>query len=174
MQFLSAKDEEKSNENVLDPLKNIAKCRICNGDHWSVNCPFKGTSMDNSKLMENKATPATTTVESSKSGKYVPPFMKDMQKTGGPSGRGRDDTSAIRISNLSESMTEADLEELVKKFGQHNKMYLARDKNTGLCKGFAYVHFKQRKDAAAAIELLNGHGYDHLILNVEWSKPQNN
>jgi len=174
MQFLSAKDEEKSNENVLDPLKNIAKCRICNGDHWSVNCPYKGTAMDTSKLMENKAPVATTTVESSKTGKYVPPFMKDIQKAGGPSGRGRDDTSAIRISNLSESMTEADLEELVKKFGPHNKMYLARDKNTGLCKGFAYVHFKLRKDAAAAIELLNGHGYDHLILNVEWSKPQTN
>ncbi|KAL1375313.1 hypothetical protein pipiens_004697 [Culex pipiens pipiens] len=52
-------------------------------------------------------------------------------------------------------------------------MFLARDKNTGLCKGFAYVHFKSRRDAATAIELLNGHGYDHLILNVEWSKPQN-
>lgn len=87
--------------------------------------------------------------------------------------RGRDDTAAIRISNLSESMVETDLEELVKKIGPHSKMYLARDKNTGLCKGFAYVHFKSRKDAAAAIELLNGHGYDHLILNVEWSKPQN-
>jgi len=71
-------------------------------------------------------------------------------------------------------MTEADLEELVKKIGPQSKMYLARDKNTGLCKGFAYVHFKQRKDAAAAIEILNGHGYDHLILSVEWSKPQNN
>lgn len=44
--------------------------------------------------------------------------------------------------------------------------------NTGLCKGFAYVHFKNRNDAATAIKLLNGHGYDHLILNVEWSKPQ--
>lgn len=176
MQFLSAKDDEKSNENVLDAGKNIAKCRICNGDHWSLNCPYKGTAMDTSKLIENKAPPTTTAVESGpKSGKYVPPFMKDIQKAGGPSGRGgRDDTSAIRISNLSESMTEADLEELVKKFGPHNKMYLARDKNTGLCKGFAYVHFKLRKDAAAAIELLNGHGYDHLILNVEWSKPQTN
>lgn len=170
MQFLNSKEEEKTNENLLDPTKNIAKCRICNGEHWSVNCPYKGTAMD-TQLMETKATPSTS--DAPKSGKYVPPFMKDSQK-GGPGMRGRDDTAAIRISNLSESMTEADLEELVKKIGPQNKMYLARDKITGLCKGFAYVHFKQRKDAAAAIEILNGHGYDHLILNVEWSKPQTN
>ncbi|KAL9699535.1 hypothetical protein quinque_002976 [Culex quinquefasciatus] len=87
-----------------------------------------------------------------KSGKYVPPSMHDSQKAAlGANPRGRDDITAFRISNLSEAMTEADLEEL----------------NTGLCKGFAYVHVQSRRDAATAIELLNGHGYEHLILNVE-------
>jgi len=170
MQFVSSKEEEKAVE--IDPAKSMAKCRICNGDHWSVNCPFKGTQYE--KLAEPSKPATSTTVETTgtKSGKYVPPFMKD-QKVGGLGARNKDDTTAIRISNLSESMVESDLEELVKKIGPYSKIYLARDKNTGLCKGFAYVHFKSRKDAATAIELLNGHGYDHLILNVEWSKPQN-
>lgn len=125
--------------------------------------------------MEAKTvTPAQETT-TSKPGKYVPPILRENAKGGSAVGaRGRDDTTAIRISNLSESMVESDLEELVKKIGPHSKMYLARDKNTGLCKGFAYVHFKCRKDAATAIELLNGHGYDHLILSVDWSKPQSN
>lgn len=113
--------------------------------------------------------PATSTA---KPGKYVPPQIRD-SKNAGARGGGRDDTAAIRISNLSESMVESDLEDLVKKIGPHSKMYLAKDKNTGLCKGFAYVHFRNRSDAATAIEILNGYGYDHLILNVEWSKPQN-
>lgn len=119
------------------------------------------------------AKPTTSAAPESK-GKpvYVPPNMRDSSK-GAANMRGRDDTAAIRISNLSESMVESDLEELVKSIGPHSKMYLARDKNTGLCKGFAYVHFKSRTHAAAAIDLLNGHGYDHLILNAEWSKPQN-
>lgn len=172
MQFLSSKEEEKSEQ--VDPTKAMAKCRLCNGDHWSVNCPFKGTQFE--KLSEPSKPASTTMTESSgaKSGKYVPPFMKENQsKLGGLGARNKDDTTAIRISNLSESMLESDLEELVKKIGPYNKIYLARDKNTGLCKGFAYVHFRTRKDAATAIELLNGHGYDHLILNVEWSKPQN-
>lgn len=168
MQFLSTKEEEKQ-ESITDTIKTKTKCRICSGEHWSVHCPYKGTAMDPSKLMEAKP---IAPAEPTKPGKYIPPFLKDSQK-GGPKST-RDDTAAIRISNLSESMTEADLEELVKKIGPHSKMFLARDKVTGHCKGFAYVHFKVRKDAAAAIEILNGHGYDHLILNVEWSKPQNN
>lgn len=170
MQFITNKEEEKV-DTLVDPTKNIAKCRICNGDHWSVNCPYKGTSMD-SKLAETKPSTSAPEPVGSKPGKYIPPYLKDSAKGGLAGVRGRDDTTNIRISNLSESMVEADLEELVKKIGPHQKMYLARDRNTGLCKGFAYVTFKTRKDAATAIQLLNGHGYDHLILNVEWSKPQ--
>jgi translation initiation factor 3 subunit G len=125
-------------------------------------------------VQDKPAAPPVEAPSTSTKGKYVPPFMKDSQKAGASGSRGgRDDTAAIRISNLPESMVESDLEELVKKIGPHSKMYLARDKNTGMCKGFAYVHFKNRNDAATAIDVLNGFGYDHLILNVEWSKPQN-
>lgn len=130
MNFTTNKEEEKVNE-VLDPSKSIAKCRICQGEHWSVNCPFKGTSIDSSKLLETKAVAPSAVPEptGAKTGKYVPPFMKDNAKGGAMSSlRGRDDTTAIRISNLSESTVEADLEELVKKIGPHSKMYLARDK----------------------------------------------
>lgn len=129
MQFISNKEEEKQAESLLDPSKSIAKCRICAGEHWSVNCPYKGTSFD-TKMMDTKTTTAATPETSTgKPGKYVPPIMRDNPKGGISSAmRGRDDTAAIRISNLSESMVEADLEELVKKIGPHSKMYLARDK----------------------------------------------
>lgn len=100
----------------------------------------------------------------SKPGKYVPPQIRDSKNAGAR--LGRDDTAAIRISNLPETMVESDLDELVKSIGHPTKMYLAKDKNTGLCKGFAYVHFRTRKDAATAIEVLDGFGYDHLILKV--------
>ncbi|XP_017144393.1 eukaryotic translation initiation factor 3 subunit G-2 [Drosophila miranda] len=179
MVFISSKELEQAQdqEPQMEPGKKIARCRICNGEHWSVNCPYKGTSMDSKTLMESKATAAADAAvsDASKTGKYVSPFLKEGGcAIGGGIGAKPwvRERSAVRISNLSESMTEADLEELVKKIGPHTKLYLAREKNTGLCKGFAYVHFKFRQDAAAAIEILNGHGYDHLILCVEWSKPQ--
>ena len=36
--------------------------------------------------------------------------------------------------------------------------------------GFAFISYQIREDAQKAIENLNGYGYDHLILKVEWAK----
>ena len=82
-----------------------------------------------------------------------------------------DDTAAIRVSNLSENTQEADLQELFKPFGHIARIYLAKDKVTGQCKGFAFINYYKKEDAAKAIATLNGYGYDHLILSVEWAKP---
>jgi len=38
------------------------------------------------------------------------------------------------------------------------------------CRGFAFVSFVRHDDAARAIAKLSGHGYDHLILHLEWAK----
>jgi len=171
MQLITSKEEEKSSDAVLDPKNQFAKCRFCGAGHFTTNCPYRSTASYIEKIVDTKpSTSASAADTSSKPGKYVPPFIKDLQK-GGVGGKGRDDTTAIRISNLSESTSDADLEDLTNKFGKKSKMYLAKDKNTGLCKGFAYVHFYNKEDAAAAIETLDGYGYDHLILKAEWSKP---
>jgi len=178
MQFITNKeDQDKPEEDPMDKLKNlgekgVVKCRTCNGDHWTLRCPFKDTILDEKKPLA-AATPVVA--EDKKGpGKYVPPSMRDGGNKGGNSmGKGnRDDALAIRVSNLSESTQDADLEDLVKPFGPISKLYLAKDKTTGVCKGFAYIHFKNRNDAAKAIKALNGHGYDHLILSVDWSKQQ--
>lgn len=85
-----------------------------------------------------------------------------------------DDTAAIRVSNLSENTQEGDLQELFKPFGHIARIFLAKDKATGQCKGFAFINYYKKEDAAKAIATLNGYGYDHLILSVEWAKPSSN
>lgn len=190
MQLITSKEEEKSSDAVMDPksetkqrtimsrllklllfLDQFAKCRFCNDAHFTTNCPFRHTASYIEKILDTKpATSASAEVSSSKPGKYVAPFIRDQQKNS-QGGKARDDTTAIRISNLSESTSDADLEDLTSKFGKKSKMYLAKDKNSGLCKGFAYVHFHHKEDAEAAIRTLDGFGYDHLILKAEWSKP---
>uniref|UniRef100_A0A1B6DAN9 Eukaryotic translation initiation factor 3 subunit G n=1 Tax=Clastoptera arizonana TaxID=38151 RepID=A0A1B6DAN9_9HEMI len=182
MTFISSKeDQEKPDEDPLEKLKNmgdkgIVKCRNCNGEHWTSKCQYKDTSLASlMKPIDQKSIPSLE--EKKNPNKYVPPQLRDgaSNKRGdnmGYKNRG-DDAPAIRITNLSESTQDADLEDLVKPFGSISKLYLAKDKATGLCKGFAYIHFKNRADAAKAITTLNGYGYDHLILNVDWSKPAN-
>jgi hypothetical protein len=45
-------------------------------------------------------------------------------------------------------------------------LFSGKDPETGRGKGFAFVTFAQRKDAVKALEKLNGHGFDNLILRV--------
>lgn len=126
-------------------------------------------------MPDDKKILSSSSIDSKPGGstKYVPPSLREggSKRSDNPNMQRRDDATAIRIANLSESTVENDLEDLVKPFGPIHKLYLAKDKTTGACKGFAYIHFKFRVDAAKAIQSLNGHGYDHLILSVDWSKP---
>ncbi|CEL95773.1 unnamed protein product [Vitrella brassicaformis CCMP3155] len=106
----------------------------------------------------------------SKPGKYVPPSqragarqLEQQQK----------EECTVRVTNLSEDVREADLGELFGSIGKVSRIFLAKQKDSRQSKGFAFVTYARRDDAAAAIKRLNGHGYDHLILNVEWAKPSN-
>ncbi|XP_015277288.1 PREDICTED: eukaryotic translation initiation factor 3 subunit G [Gekko japonicus] len=94
------------------------------------------------------AEPEPVQAQQSKTGKYVPPSLRD-----GASRRGESMQPNRRAIS---------------------RIYLAKDKTTGQSKGFAFISFHRREDAARAIAGVSGFGYDHLILNVEWAKPSTN
>lgn len=71
---------------------------------------------------------------------------------------------------MSGDTTEGDIHDLFRRFGSISRVYLARDRETNICKGFAFVSFVLRDDAAKALQAINGYGYDNLILRVEWAK----
>lgn len=195
MQFINNKEEQdKLDEDGIEKLKNMGdkgmiKCRTCNADHWTTHCPFKDTGLipggkqdlggmgSGGSNMEKSSLSSSQLDDKPLSNKYIPPNKRDGGGKYGDSmqAQHKDVNFAIRISNLSESTQEADLEDLIKFFGPVQKIFLAKDKQTQLCKGFAYIHFRNKQDASDAIKGLNGHGYDHLILNVDWSnsKPAN-
>jgi translation initiation factor 3 subunit G len=107
--------------------------------------------------------------------KYVPPSKRSGAGGGSSMGEsmyGRDDSTTVRVSNLSKSTTEADLEELCHPFGETRRIFLSRDRDTNESKGFAFITFRVQSDGQRCIDKLNGYGYDHLILSVEWSKPR--
>jgi len=199
--FLSfTTNKEELEEDKDDPMKklkgtSIVKCRVCKGDHWTTKCPYKDSLQplkeieEKEKQAENMDSTAAMAVEiASKSGggstvggKYVPPSLRG----GGGDGKERrgetmnsrrqtDEAATLRVTNLSEDATEGDIQELFRPFGPIARVYLAKDKVTNQSKGFAFVSYVKREDAARAVLNLNGFGYDHLILSVEWAKPSNN
>merc|ERR1712218_446338 len=184
MNFVHNKEEhEKDQESsALDKLKEsnkgVVKCRICKEDHWTTQCPYKdkigllkdlpGTEED--KASPTGAAPAGGAIGAAGAGAaqaaaaggpkaYVPPGRRDGARVGESMNdrRRTEDTAAIRVSNLSESTQEADLQELFKPFGHIARIYLSKDKQTGQCKGFAFVHYYKKDDASRAISTLNGY-----------------
>lgn len=103
--------------------------------------------------------------------KYVPPSLRTT-KGGGKGDLQSQQEASLRITNLSEDVREGDLQDLFGQFGWLQRVYLAKDMNTHLSKGFAFVTYYNREDAQKAIDKLNGHGYDNLILQVQWAKPR--
>jgi len=189
MQFLSNKEEDKDEsedlkKKLMDAQKGQVKCRLCKEDHWTKQCPYKdklsplvGINEDGEN--EGAAAPGGPPAAGAPGGggpsKYVPPSMrndgKERKGESMMSSRGRDETATVRVTNLSENTREQDLQDLFRPFGDISRIFLAKDKNTGQSKGFAFINFRRREDAAKAIQVLNGYGYDHLILSVEWAKP---
>ena len=102
---------------------------------------------------------------------YVTPRMRNADGSRNTEMAQRDDSCTVRVSNLSEDVKDGDLRELFRRFGNIQRIYLAKDRETQQSRGFAFINFYDREDAARAIAALDGHGYDHLILSVSWANP---
>jgi hypothetical protein len=115
-------------------------------------------------------TTAGPTGRSPSAGAYVPPH-KINRPFGSPEATDEETTTTLRVTNLSDETTENDLMEMFRDFGNVARVYLVRDKENNTSRGFAFVTFQMRSNAQAAMDKLNGTGWDHLILSIEWAKP---
>ena len=69
-------------------------------------------------------------------------------------------------------MVEQDLSDLFGRFGHVQRIFIAKDRETGESRGFAFINFTRREEAQAAIDTLDGFGYANLILSVSWAAPR--
>ncbi|KAI0484661.1 eukaryotic translation initiation factor 3 subunit-like protein [Xylariaceae sp. FL0804] len=184
------KDEAKDpNANAMkDKLKDkTVKCRICNGEHFTARCPYKdtmapvgaeGAAGDVAAGMGDEPAPKGAGPGAmGKGGSYVPPALR-----GGPAAAGermgskygeRDDLATLRVTNVSEMAEEGELRDMFERFGRVTRVFLAKDRDTGLAKGFAFISFADRSDAVKACSKMDGYGFKHLILRVEFAKKAN-
>ncbi|KAM0705539.1 hypothetical protein Q7P35_006898 [Cladosporium inversicolor] len=176
-----AQEKAPEDDKKADALKKMQiKCRICSGDHFTTKCPFKDTM---APAGEDAAPADMAAAEGGAdaagslggaSGGYVPPHLRK----GGAGTTGermggkfeRDDLATLRVTNVSEFAEENDLREIFERHGRVTRVFLAKDRETGRAKGFAFVSYADRADAARACERVDGYGFGHLILRVEFAK----
>lgn len=182
-------EADKNIDKLLAGKARLVMCRICKGEHWTTKCPYKDKlGMPSADEQDPTSTPVEPSTEGTlaaksaggvgaaggvnSSGRYVAPSRRAGAAREGSSMDQRDDTATVRITNLSENTREEDLRELFRPFGPISRCYVATDRETGAARGFAFINFLRKDDAQAAIDTLNGHGYDHLILSVEWAEER--
>ena len=173
------RDEEKE-ESGLDKLAStqasVVVCRNCGETgHWTLKCPKRirdqavrgqdgrgegriGSGQDSRSGDAGRRVATRTSTCRCTCGRVR------QGKGDGSGGRSDiDDSCSLRVTNLSEECTEADLSLLFRRFGHTQRIYLAKDRQTGVSRGFAFVSYTNRHDAQQAINKLNGYGYDNLI-----------
>ncbi|KAI8986317.1 eukaryotic translation initiation factor 3 subunit G-domain-containing protein [Pilobolus umbonatus] len=174
---VEAAAEEEAVDKIQSQLKtkNIT-CRICKGEHFTSKCPYKDTMQPYDEIastIENVKLDDSEGLGDANPSKYTPPHLRKGAAGGaGDSLRDqkRDDSATLRITNLSEDVTDNDIYDLFSRFGSIARVYLARDRETSLCKGFAFVSYNDREHAEKAQQAINGYGYDNLILRVEFAR----
>lgn len=127
---------------------------------------------DDEEPLEKESDAADTDAKGA-TDRYVPPSLR---RSGAGARTGKDsifdqEQNAIRVSNLSKRVCEQDIYDLFEPFGKIVRVSLPRNSETNEPKGFAFVTYLDRQSAVEAMHRLQNHGYDHLILNLEWAKP---
>ena len=78
----------------------------------------------------------------------------------------------IYVGNLGPDVTEAEIAELFKPFGQVESVELVRELFTGKGKGFGFVEMPGRQQSRDAIAGLNGREHAGRPLKVNEARPR--
>jgi len=178
--FLESSLTKKDDVVDKDTVSMGIQCRHCGavGDHWTLKCPYKDRLQAAQGMPLTEQTmddsPYASGSGSRGGSKYVPPSLRNKSEGGSNTERSlrqsRSDDPTVRVTNISEDTKEEDLHDLFSQYGDLKRVYLAKDKHTGLSKGFAFVTYMRVEQAQKAVENLCGVGFNHLILHVEWAK----
>ena len=78
----------------------------------------------------------------------------------------------IYVGNLSPEVTEEDLQEACKAFGQVTSVNIIKDKFGGGSRGFGFVEMPGKAEAQSAIDGLNGKELKGKALAVNEARPR--
>lgn len=79
---------------------------------------------------------------------------------------------SLFVGNMSFQTTESDLRALIEPFGQITRIHIAKDRETGRARGFAFVEMPNDEEAARAITALDGKEVGGRNLKVNEARPK--
>lgn len=78
----------------------------------------------------------------------------------------------LYVGNLPFSATEDSLKEAFARFGTVESVAIITDRSTGQGKGFGFIEFSNRQEAAEAVSKMNSAEMDGRALKVSEARPQ--
>jgi len=165
----SPKDEDDGAKKVV---RNVS-CRFCGGDHLSFQCPLKdkiATTPETSAADPAAAAPSRGAPPPT--GKYVPPGLAAARAAGTLGVPQRDESATLRVTNLADTVTEADLGRNFSRAGQVKRCNVVKNRMTGLSRGFAFVEFHSPQAAERARAMFDGKAAGSMIMHVDFSEPR--
>jgi cold-inducible RNA-binding protein len=79
---------------------------------------------------------------------------------------------SLFVGNMSFQTTESDLRTLFEAFGQVTRVHMAKDRETGKARGFAFIEMPNDDEAAKAIAGLDGKDVGGRNLKVNEARPK--
>jgi len=140
-----AKEEKTDTGNLKEKLKDKqVKCRICNGEHFTARCPYKGTiaPVGEETGGDAAASGAADLGEgpgglSSGKGSYVPPHLRGAQEGSGDRMGGgkyeRDDLATLRVTNVSSRLYTIPLSRMMLIYNSHRSQKWQKSKSLEIC-----------------------------------------
>jgi RNA recognition motif-containing protein len=78
----------------------------------------------------------------------------------------------LYVGNLSNEMTEPQLQTLFSEAGEVTSAKIINDRQTGQPRGFGFVEMETKLEGEKAISMLNGRDFEGRPLTVNEAKPQ--
>jgi cold-inducible RNA-binding protein len=78
----------------------------------------------------------------------------------------------IFVGNLSFQTSQDELMTKFSQYGNVERVNIVTDRDTGQSRGFAFVEMTERRDAEAAISVLNGQELNGRAMNVNEARPK--
>lgn len=112
----------------------------------------------------------------SNSQRFVPSAVRNARAAGGDasSSSAYEETPALKISNLADTTTSEDLEEVFGEFGKISRANVVINPETFESRGYGFVNFVRREDAQRAMDELTERkaSIGGLVMSIEWSRKQ--